>query len=318
MSRNNQILLEEIVKQELNNFEEDIKLSEFFEFYSALQVLKDSELSYDEIFSGIAGKSHDGGVDSIYLFVNRDLIKEDEDIKEKYKKNVDIEFVLIQSKFENSFSENPLLKLSRLCRGLFDLDFNRSDFEGRYNDKVLSSFELFRDTYIGLITKSPKLKISIYYISKAIDVHPNVQRQADDLSKDIKEKLPSASICVSFVGAEQLVKLTQERIDNTFKLKTSESPLSTSNQVFIVLANLAEYFEFITDKEGKLIKYIFESNVRDYQGKTNVNNEIQKTLENPGNEEFWWLNNGVTILVRVVFRSRADGGAEHLTLLPSG
>src|SRR5690554_2315881 len=111
MSKNNQILLDEIIKQEMQSLEETASLSDFFEFYSALQVLKDFELSYDEIYAGIAGESHDGGADSIYLFVNGELIKADEDISEKYKKNVDIEFVLIQSKYEKSFSEDALLKL---------------------------------------------------------------------------------------------------------------------------------------------------------------------------------------------------------------
>lgn len=307
MSKNNQILLDEIIKQEMDAFEEDLSLSDFFEFYSAMQVLKEYELSYDEVGSGICGKSHDGGADSIYLFVNGDLIKEDEDISKKYKKNVDIELVLIQSKYENSFSEDPLLKISRLCRSLFDLDFDRQDYEGRYNDHVLSAFELFKKTYVGLITKKPKLKISIYYVSKGVDVHSNVQSQAEDLISDVREKLPGAESQVFFLGAEELVRITQERPNDVFRLNISESPLSTSGQVFIALSNLAEYYKFITDDHGKLIRHIFESNVRDYQGKTNVNNEIQNTLENPAGEEFWWLNNGVTILASEV---AAPGGKE--------
>lgn len=307
MSKNNQILLDEIIKQEMDALEEDLSLSDFFEFYSALQVLKEYELSYDEISAGICGKSHDGGADSIYLFVNGDLVKEDEDISTKYKKNVDIELVLIQSKYESSFSEEPLLKISRLCRSLFDLDFDRQDFEGRYNNHVLSAFELFKKTYVGLITKKPKLKISIYYVSKGVDIHPNVRSQADDLTGDIREKLPGAESEVLFLGAEALVKMTQERPNDVFRLNISESPLSTSGQVFIALSNLAEYYKFITDENGKLVRHIFESNVRDYQGKTNVNNEIQNTLENPGGEEFWWLNNGVTILASEV---AAPGGKE--------
>lgn len=307
MSKNNQILLDEIIKQEMDTFEEDLSLSDFFEFYSALQVLKEYELSYDEISSGICGKSHDGGADSIYLFVNGDLVKEDEDISTKYKKNVDIELVLIQSKYENSFSEEPLLKISRLCRSLFDLDFDRQGYKGRYNDHVLSAFELFKKTYVGLITKKPKLKISIYYVSKGIDVHPNVRSQAEELTGDVKEKLPGAESEVYFLGAEALVKMAQERPNDVFRLNISVSPLSTSGQVFIALSNLAEYYKFITDDHGKLIRHIFESNVRDYQGKTNVNNEIQNTLENPGGEEFWWLNNGVTILAS---EASAPGGKE--------
>ena len=307
MSKNNQILLDEIIRQEMLKLDEAVSLNVFFEFYSALQVLKKYELSYDEINSGIAGNSHDGGADSIFLFVNGEIVKEDEGVLEKYKKNVDIEFVLIQSKFENSFSEEPLLKLSRLCRNLFDLDFERGEFEGRYNDKVLSSFELFKNTYIGLITKRPRLKVSIFYVSKGLDVHPNVQMQADELKRDVLEKLPSSEVEVSFLGAERLVKINQERPNDVFRVKTSESAISTSGQVFIALMNLSDYFKFISDEDGNLIKHIFESNVRDYQGKTNVNNEIQDTLENPGNEEFWWLNNGVTIIAS---EAAAPGGKE--------
>jgi hypothetical protein len=247
MSKNNQILLEAVVKQELDNYEEKISLPDFFEFFASLQVLKDYELSFDEISSGISGESHDGGADSIYLFVNGELVKEDEDIKDKYKKNVDIEFVLIQSKFENSFNEDPLLKLSRLCRGLFDLDFDRADFEGRYNDKVLSAFELFRSTYVGLITKKPRLRIKVYYVSKGDNVHPNVSKQAKDLEKDILDKLPGAIVEVSFIGADQLMQLTQERANDVFRLRISENPLSTTGQVFIALTNLSEYYKFITD-----------------------------------------------------------------------
>lgn len=166
---------------------------------------------------------------------------------------------------------------------------------------------IFKNTYISLITKKPKLKVSVFYVTKGIDIHPNVQKQAEDLKIDIIEKLPGTKVDVSFLGAEHLVKMTQERPNDVFRLKLSESPISTSEQVFIALTNLSDYFNFISDEEGKLVKHIFESNVRDYQGKTNVNNEIQDTLDNPGNEEFWWLNNGVTILASEV---AAPGGKE--------
>lgn len=36
--------------------------------------------------------------------------------------------------------------------------------------------------------------------------------------------------------------------------------------------------------------------MRDYQGSNSVNKSIAETLYAPGNEDFWWLNNGVTIL----------------------
>ena len=109
---NNQILLEQIVSQEMTEYQSYNKINDFFEFYSSLQILKDYELSFDELSSGISGDSLDGGADSVYLLVNGDLITNVEDVKTISKKNVEIELILIQSKYETSFGEEPLLKLS--------------------------------------------------------------------------------------------------------------------------------------------------------------------------------------------------------------
>lgn len=93
-----------------------------------------------------------------------------------------------------------------MCRSLFDLDFNSNDYIGQYNEKVIASFELFRDTYLGLITKKPKLKISIYYVSKGVELHPNVEKQGIDLENDIKDKLPGARANVKFLERKNLSK----------------------------------------------------------------------------------------------------------------
>lgn len=296
MANNDQVILKELLNQEKDNFQETFTESEFFEFYSAVQILKEYELSYDEIKSGIAGESLDGGADSVYVFVNSDLIKEDSNVKEKYKKNPDIELVIIQSKKEDGFGENALLKLSRLSKNLLDLEFDRNKHAGRYNESVLSSFELFKKTYVSLLAKRPSLKVSIYYSSLGVDIHQNVKRQADDLVGDVKAMLPTSNVSVNFIGARELVALSQERPTEVFRLPTVANPLSTSEKVFVALSNIKDYFKFITDGNGKLLRHIFESNVRDYQGRTNVNKEIQETLKGENKEEFWWLNNGVTIL----------------------
>lgn len=49
-------------------------------------------------------------------------------------------------------------------------------------------------------------------------------------------------------------------------------------------------------KEGGLRRYLFDSNVRAYLGSNLVNKDIAGTLANEEAPNFWWLNNGVTIL----------------------
>ena len=281
MANNSQVLLEELVQQEKDDLEEPITESRFFEFFSASQILKGYELSFDEIEAGLTGEGLDGGADAIYLFVNGELVKEDENIKEKYKKNVDIEVFIIQSKFSNSFEETPLLKLSRLSKNLFNLEFERAEFEGRYTDKVLAEFELFRETYKGLITKKPKLSIKYFYATKGSQIHSNVEKQADDLKNEVRQLLPEASVEVNFTGADELIRLANERPNDTYTLKLSENPLSSSGKIFIALVNLSDYFNFITDDNNNLIKHevvLFPSEPEEYGSEQALIEEIQSYI----------------------------------------
>lgn len=308
MSKNNQVLVEQIIKQEHavnSNYKNE---DDFFEFFTASQIIRDYDLSYDQIEDGICGNTLDGGVDSMYIFVNGDLICGDENIDDKYKRNADIELVIIQSKNERSFGEDPITKLLKISSNLLDLEFEPANYADRYNDKVLEKFEIFRNTYLKLITKKPKLKIKYFYISKGIDIHPNVSHQAEELKRSISSILTDSTIDFTFVTATNLVEIYRKRDSTVFNLKLQENPLSSQGKVFISLVKLHDYFDFITDSSGQIIKYIFESNVRDYQGKTSVNQEIKATLEDEvSKEDFWWLNNGVTILATDVL---APGGKE--------
>jgi hypothetical protein len=49
--------------------------------------------------------------------------------------------------------------------------------------------------------------------------------------------------------------------------------------------------------------------VRDYQGNTEVNEQIRNTLSGKSSEDFWWLNNGISVLC-----SRATVSAKTLTI----
>ena len=53
---------------------------------------------------------------------------------------------------------------------------------------------------------------------------------------------------------------------------------------------------FLSATDGHLRRNIFDWNVRDFQGGVEVNREIRASLQDPDAPEFWWLNNGVTII----------------------
>lgn len=295
---NNQILLNEIIKQEHQENQQFINEDEFFEFYAVQQVLKNYDLSDEEVENGLTGASADGGCDGIYQFANGDLINEDDDLA-KYRKDIKLTLCIFQTKNTSSFKENSIMKWKTVCKNLLNLNTSCELYKDRYRSNVLSAFSFFKDTYIKLIRRVSKLNIEFKYVSKGIEVHPSVKAQADELCNEIKSLFPgpSVSVNVEFIGADILMELISSPVNQEFYLKVAESPITiSSQQTFISLVNISDYFRFITDEKQEIVKHIFEPNVRDYQGNTSVNKEIQESLKNPSDEDFWWLNNGVTII----------------------
>ena len=117
------------------------------------------------------------------------------------------------------------------------------------------------------------------------------------LKNTVQQLFSSAKTDFQFLGAGALLELARRAPRATYSLKLAENPISSSGAVaFVCIVRLREFFAFITDEKGDMLRSVFESNVRDYQGKTQVNDEIQTTLRDNADDEFWWLNNGVTVI----------------------
>src|ERR1035438_338073 len=79
MSESKLKILTEVLKQKKADIAPAMSDDEFFNLFSSEQVLKDFELSYDELKNGIVEGGGDGGIDSIYTFINGELLEEDTD-----------------------------------------------------------------------------------------------------------------------------------------------------------------------------------------------------------------------------------------------
>ena len=296
MSKNAQILLESLIEQEFQNNDNYSSISDYFEFFSASQILKNQGLSDDEVDNGIVGKGLDGGCDSIYLFLNNLLITPDVVEHISAPKDSILEMIIIQSKKTTSFGEDAVMKWKTISGNLLDLSKTTTDFMTRYNADVLEAFTTFRDTYTRLITSRVKLKFKFYYATLASELHPNVIQQAEELKDTIKGLFPNAVVEVTFVDSDTLFEMYNAVIENRVNLKFADIPISPNQKNYVALVDLKSYFNFIVNDEGDVRKSFFDSNVRDYQGKNNVNSSISETLHRADDNDFWWLNNGVTVL----------------------
>lgn len=313
-------VLKQILAQEKAQLDPSKKDDEFFEFFGAQQVLRDYQLDPEEIKSGLVGqtsvpnsKGTDGGIDAIYLLVNGRLIRDldqAQDLK-ALKQNIVFDVVVIQSSLESGFGLDRLIRLKDTSENIFRIDREADKFAEAYNEELLDCIRRFRETHRALITKHPTFNISYLYLTRGdtTKVAPDVANKAKQIEQDLPRLLATVSKCgFTFIGARELIDLYRKPPKSSFTLKCADSIAGGTS--YLALVELKEFNRLITSEKGELLEYLFESNVRDYQGDVDVNKQIRDTLNIPtDNAEFWWLNNGVTIL-----SPKIGGHSKELTI----
>ncbi len=293
---NDQVILDEIIAQRQAEVGKSLDDSEFFEIYTAERILKDYDLSYDELQSGVVAGGNDGGIDSMFTFVNGELIAEDTDLS-VFKKEIVIDVVFVQAKMSAGFGEEPINKFIAAVNDLLNLSYDLGDLDQVYNEELRERVEYFRQTYRTLAGRLPKLRVHFFYATKGSIISDNVARKVPVLQQTVNGLFSDAEVEFAFVGAAELLGMARRQPATTFDLQLAESPITSVRAIgFICIVKLRDYFEFITDDDAVVRRNMFEANVRDYQGNVQVNNDIQETLRGDRDEEFWWLNNGVTIV----------------------
>lgn len=294
-------LLTDIVSQAHKDTAPAMKADDFFELFTAEQVLKSRsyELDSDQLTSGIMGskQGRDGGVDSIYLFINRKLIRADTDLNHFKGQQVDIDLIVTQSKDSPSFEEGVIDKFRNFLEDCLRLSSSPAPQRAKlYKEQLLEAVATFHTAIKSLVSQRPTLSITFCYANTGEQVSDGVTNKRDQLIAEIREAFSTAKASFEFFGAKRLFWLATTRVSRTFPLITHKA-ISKGDSCYICLVELGEFFKFIDDG-GVPRASMFEANVRDYNGDVSVNQGIAATLALPEDPsvDFWWLNNGITII----------------------
>ncbi|WP_106245434.1 AIPR family protein [Allonocardiopsis opalescens] len=283
----------------------EVSESKAFEIFSSELVLRPYGLGSEEIISGIVGGGQDGAIDSIYTFFDDSLLDEDSDVVSEisraasFSQERPLELWIIQAKRTPGFSEEAIDKLENTLRRLLDLSEPEESLGLLYGAGLLNRIGLFRTAWYKLITRRPKIKVSVLYATPGDrrNVTPQVEAKLNSLRHVITSLIPAAAhVEVDLWGATELLQSYNERPSYALPMQYRES--ATSGRSHVALVTLKDYYDLIVDENGRLRRYLFEWNVRDYQGAVSVNQDIRKSLEQSHGPDFWWLNNGVTILCK--------------------
>lgn len=171
-------------------------------------MLKEYDLSYEELRAKNIGNGGDGGIDDLFLFVNETLIQADTDLN-VFKKNININLHIIQTKNTDSFDESTIEKFILSAEDFFHLDKSIDSLRTVYNADFIRQMELFRNSYIYFLSKQPNLSIHYYYASKGDEIHPNVERKIITLESTVKKYFHASNFSFEFMKADKILSLSR-------------------------------------------------------------------------------------------------------------
>lgn len=302
MAKNDIVLLDSLVVNAAANLGSDLDPGELFEIYTLDQLLKDYDLSFEEVEHGWVDGGQDGGIDGLYVLLDDQLLRT-VPAESDVRRNPRVELWVVTVKRGDTFKQDAVDKLVSSLPELFDLRVEQeSGIKYPFREEILTARELFRKTYVALASRQIQLEIKIIYACRGDtgDLATTVRARSNRLVDEMRRLFSNAKVQFSFMGATELLALARRQRTYNLQLRYIENTISRGVANCVVLCTLADYFAFVTDEAGVLRRYLFEANVRDYIGPgSRVNQDIYRTLDENSSKDdldFWWLNNGITMV----------------------
>lgn len=238
----------------------------------------------NEVVKYLVDGPDDNGIDLIYY--NRDTN----------------ELCFVQSKFNgNGDSEPDLGEITKFIVGIKDLIALKYF---KFNAKV----NALKDEITEALNKS-KVKFKIVLVYTAINLSQHSRREFDDLLAELNDFRAVADLEIlnqkrvySAIGSSN----TSRNIDVEVQLKQWGRYEGEMEAFYgqISADQLCEWWENYGNS-------LYEYNLRRLLGNTDINNEMNDTLETEP-ELFWYYNNGITLVCEEVDKKRVFGNSRDM------
>lgn len=300
---NNKIILNGCIEQFKKENELSTNESETFELFALSQITKVKDLAFEDIQNSIVDGGNDGGIDSVLIIIDDFIPNTIEGLDDiQFTKKTHVSIVISQCKKENSFKEAAIDKLITSMPELFNLEKSEDALLVRFNPDLVEKAIIAREAWKRCAIKGGELAIQFNYCSFAekVEINGPFTSKANQLKEFALGLFVGAKIDYTNYSSEELLKLYKTQKNERLSLTFKESPLSTSYKTFgigyVGTVKLADYKSFLKDEDDTIRENLFESNIRHFQGSVDVNEKIRGSIETAAEEDFWWLNNGITII----------------------
>lgn len=294
MAKNDRLLLDGIIDDRVHLKLPSEKRDEAFEYLALEQITKDDDFSTDEILYGWIDGRQDGGIDGFFVLVNGHMLQDPESFTWP-RTNSELKVVFVTCKHHDTFKQATLDAMIATLTEILDFSLEDTQLTGAYSPLLLKMRNNLKYAYRKMSPRLSHFKVEIFYASRGDtrELGEEVEARGRQVEAIVKNSFGSCSAKFKFIGSTELVELHRLMPNYTLELPFVEA--LAKGERYVVLVRLSDYYEFISN-DGKLRRYLFESNVRDFMGMNRVNEDIRSTLSAEDSPDFWWLNNGVTIL----------------------
>lgn len=267
-----------------NDSERDIKITT--RCLAAYAIYISTNCSVEDAASSVVDGSDDNGIDAIYY------------------SQLSHQMILVQSKFSKDGNGEPssgdVAKYINGIRDLINLRF------GRFNKKVKEKKCLIEQALSSYETHYTIILIDTF-MSANLAIHS--KRLIDDLLNELNSTGEEDSDNIV-----DFIRLNQGRVHSSLVQKAGSSPIDIEigiNNWGVINEPFKAYYGSVSAEEvanwWKLYKNrLFDKNIRQVLGRTDVNEEMEKTIkESPS--YFWYYNNGITIIADKIDKALAGG-----------
>jgi hypothetical protein len=255
--------------------------------YSIYLLIDSSDSSIKEAAEAVTDGGDDNGIDAIYYSpTNRRMI-------------------ITQSKWiKDGKSEPDVASINKFCNGVKDIFLMNFD---RFNDKVRKKESLITK---ALTEYGTKWSIVLIDTGEKASLSKHSQHLIDDLLKELNSAGETETEEIV-----EFIKFNQGQVYSSFASGIGDSPINLEialeswgminnpHRAYYGMLSAKEIAKWWEDYQRKL----FNKNIRQVLGSTDVNKEIEETLIK-NSDKFWYYNNGITIIADKIQKTMVGGG----------
>lgn len=271
-----------------NDKERDLKI--LTRCLAAYAIYNHSACTPEQAAKSIVDGGDDNGIDSIFY---SPTLKE---------------LVIVQSKWIKDGSGEPESgEIGKFCTGIEDLINLNFD---RFNTKITTR----QSEIINAISAFDTKYVLILAYTGDKGLAPHGQRRIDDLLGKLNDAGES-----NIDDLVRFKKFDQAKIYTSLSKGLLSDPLDIEiglHQWGKYIDPFIGYFGYVSGEEiaklwNETGRKLFNKNIRNVLGKTEVNEELQSTIQNDP-EKFWYFNNGITIISDTIEKSMIGGTNREL------